>query len=115
MGKPSKPSAKKPWQALTRWPWPGNIRELENFLERAVILTRGPVLYVPLAELEIQEEQEGQDWENPTLQAAEREHILRALREAKGQIGGSDWRRRSAWPETHHAKFQNKEARHRAK
>jgi len=40
-------------QALVRWPWPGNIRELENFLERAVILTRGPVLYVPLAELQM--------------------------------------------------------------
>jgi PAS domain S-box-containing protein len=75
-------------EALTRWSWPGNIRELENFLERAVILTRGPVLFVPLAELEIQETQDGQDWENPTLQAAEREHILRVLREAQGQIGG---------------------------
>ena len=39
--------------ALVEWKWPGNIRELENLLERAVILTRGPVLYVPLAELEI--------------------------------------------------------------
>ncbi len=33
--------------ALARWKWPGNIRELENFLERAVILSRGPVLHVP--------------------------------------------------------------------
>jgi len=74
--------------ALARWQWPGNIRELENFLERAVILTRGPVLYVPLAELEIAEQQDLPEWENPTLQAAEREHILRALREAQGQIGG---------------------------
>ena len=40
-------------EALTRWKWPGNIRELENLIERAVILTRGPVLYVPLTELEI--------------------------------------------------------------
>ena len=39
-------------EALTRWPWPGNIRELENLIERAVILTRGPVLRVPLAELQ---------------------------------------------------------------
>jgi DNA-binding NtrC family response regulator len=74
--------------ALVRWKWPGNIRELENFLERAVILTRGPVLFVPLAELETQEAQGDQDWDNPTLQAAEREHILRVLREAQGQIGG---------------------------
>ena len=79
-------------EALVRWRWPGNIRELENFLERAVILTRGSVLYVPLAELETEEEHEREkaELENPTLQAAEREHILRVLRETKGQIGGDD-------------------------
>jgi formate hydrogenlyase transcriptional activator len=77
-------------EALTRWHWPGNIRELENFLERAVILTRGPVLYVPLAELEIQGAKVSEELENPTLQAAEREHILRVLRDAEGQIGGPD-------------------------
>jgi len=78
-------------EALVNWKWPGNIRELENFLERAVILTRGPELYVPLAELEaLEEEDEDEDVPvNPTLQAAEREHILRALREAKGVIGGA--------------------------
>jgi PAS domain S-box-containing protein len=77
--------------ALVRSPWPGNIRELENFLERAVILTRGPVLYVPLAELETEGRGiEGDAEENPTLEAAEREHILRVLREAGGQIGGPD-------------------------
>jgi formate hydrogenlyase transcriptional activator len=75
--------------ALVAWKWPGNIRELENFLERAVILSRGPVLYVPLAEIEdIGEEEDDTESANPTLQAAEREHILRTLREAKGMIGG---------------------------
>jgi DNA-binding NtrC family response regulator len=88
MGKRIESIPEEAMEALTRWSWPGNIRELENFLERAVILTRGPVLFVPLAELEIQETQDGQDWENPTLKAAEREHILRVLREAQGQIGG---------------------------
>jgi PAS domain S-box-containing protein len=76
--------------ALVAWKWPGNIRELENFLERAVILSRGPQLHVPLAELEAMKE-EDEDYEaatNPTLHAAERDHILRALREAKGIIGG---------------------------
>src|SRR6201988_4345257 len=51
-------------QALCRWPWPGNIRELENFLERAVILTRGTVLYVPLAELETKVAEEQAEIEN---------------------------------------------------
>ena len=79
-------------EALKHWKWPGNIRELENFLERAVILSRGPVLYVPTAEIEeAEEEPEDSDVPtNPTLQAAEREHILRALREARGMVGGAN-------------------------
>ena len=80
-------------EALTRWKWPGNIRELENFLERAVILSRGTVLHVPLAEIEAMDDEEEDDERavdsNPTLRAAEREHILRTLREAKGMIGGT--------------------------
>jgi DNA-binding NtrC family response regulator len=82
--------------ALVHWKWPGNIRELENMLERAVILTRGPVLYVPLAELESplgEDEEEGFEQETgepATLHAAEREHILKVLRECKGLIGGAD-------------------------
>jgi PAS domain S-box-containing protein len=77
-------------EALVAWKWPGNIRELENFLERAVILSKGPVLHVPLTELEMMEDEEEDAAvpSNPTLQAAERDHILRALREAKGMIGG---------------------------
>ena len=51
MGKHIERIPEETMAALVRWRWPGNIRELENFLERAVILTRGPVLYVPLAEL----------------------------------------------------------------
>jgi DNA-binding NtrC family response regulator len=76
--------------ALAAWKWPGNIRELENFLERAVILSRGPQLHVPLAELEaVEAEEEAYEAAtNPTLHAAERDHIVRALREAKGIIGG---------------------------
>ena len=75
-------------QALVRWQWPGNIRELENFLERAVILTRGSVLYVPLVELKIQDELKNVVRADSTLEIAEREYILHVLREAKGQIGG---------------------------
>ena len=92
MGKNITTIPEQTMQDLCRWPWPGNIRELENFLERAVILTRGSELYVPLAELEtkVAEEEEELERTNPTLHAAEREHILRVLRETKGQIGGAD-------------------------
>jgi PAS domain S-box-containing protein len=90
MGKTIESIPEETMQALVRWRWPGNIRELENFLERAVILTRGPVLYVPLAELQMEEDLEDAVEQNPTLEAAEREHILRTLREAKGVIGGED-------------------------
>jgi transcriptional regulator with GAF, ATPase, and Fis domain len=57
-----------------------------------VILTRGRVLYVPLAELEteVKEAFESDAAESSTLHEAEREHILRVLRETDGQIGGSD-------------------------
>ena len=73
-------------QALTRWDWPGNIRELENFIERAVILTKGPLLRAPLAELEFPEQPNLPG--ASTLEATEREHILRVLRESKGKIAG---------------------------
>jgi PAS domain S-box-containing protein len=90
MGKTIETIPPEAMDALVAWKWPGNIRELENFLERAVILTRGPVLYVPLAEIEAMQEEEEDDtaFVNPTLQAAELETILRALRDAKGVIGG---------------------------
>ena len=74
-------------QALTRWDWPGNIRELENFIERAVILTKGPTLRAPLAELEMPEDSTAQT--DSTLQSAAREHILGVLRETRGVIGGA--------------------------
>ena len=88
MGKSIEIVPEETMDALKRWKWPGNIRELENLLERAVILTRGSVLYVPLAELEIEQEDEAVEMESPTLRVAEREHILRVLREVRGHIGG---------------------------
>jgi PAS domain S-box-containing protein len=90
MGKVIETIPQEAMDALVRWSWPGNIRELENFLERAVILTRGAALYVPLAELQSEDEEDGAGGSSPTLHAAEREHILRVLRECKGQIGGDD-------------------------
>jgi formate hydrogenlyase transcriptional activator len=72
--------------AMLGWDWPGNIRELENFIERSVILTQGSVLVAPLSELNpIAPAEKNTD---ESLEAAEREHILRALRESHGQIGG---------------------------
>jgi len=77
---------KRTMEALIEWEWPGNVRELENFIERSVILTQGSVLVAPLSELApIRTEEKSVD---ETLEATEREHILRALRECHGQIGG---------------------------
>src|SRR5262249_5111848 len=71
---------------LSRYAWPGNVRELENLIERSVILTQGTDLHVPIRELQT---------DNPvsfnspaTLEEAEREQIVRALRETKWVIGG---------------------------
>ena len=73
-------------KALTRWSWPGNVRELENFIERAVILTKGPALRIPFAELEAAAADPSDG--DSTLESTEREHILRVLRETKGLIAG---------------------------
>jgi PAS domain S-box-containing protein len=73
-------------EVLRKWSWPGNIRELENFIERAVILTQGPTLRAPLSELEALDAPPSEL--DPSLENAEREHILRVLRETKGMIGG---------------------------
>jgi formate hydrogenlyase transcriptional activator len=68
---------------LCRWSWPGNIRELQNVIERAVILSRGPVLTVPRVEFEAPTTSAA-----VTLEDAEREHILRALADTNWVIGG---------------------------
>ncbi len=75
-------------EVLERWHWPGNVRELENFIERAVILSPGTVLRAPLSELASADESEQEPVEISTLEATERELILRALRETKGVVAG---------------------------
>jgi formate hydrogenlyase transcriptional activator len=102
-------------KGLTAWEWPGNIRELENFIERAVILTRSKSLEAPLAELRRPNTQEpavampssGKEdiarivketlhILNKSKSAADertrkqREEIERALGESKGRVGGAD-------------------------
>jgi formate hydrogenlyase transcriptional activator len=73
-------------EALTRYHWPGNVRELENLIERAVILSRGPTLHVPLPGDRLPGEAPAAA--PVTLVAAEREHILRTLRETNWVIAG---------------------------
>jgi formate hydrogenlyase transcriptional activator len=79
----------KTMEMLVRWDWPGNIRELENFVERSVILTPGSVLRAPLAELQTAVDQ-GNGGSSESLRDKERERILRTLRECHGKLGGPD-------------------------
>ena len=97
-------------KGLTAWEWPGNIRELENFIERAVILTRGKALEVPLTELRKTETETAVDAvvnkkraarkafsSGPDINAGaeeyerkQREEIIQALTACKGRVGGTD-------------------------
>jgi formate hydrogenlyase transcriptional activator len=102
-------------KGLTAWDWPGNIRELENFIERTVLLTRGKSLEAPLAELRKPNVQEARHASvetdeddiarivRQTISALngntpvtdehgrrQREEIERALAESKGRVGGAD-------------------------
>ena len=99
-------------KGLTAWDWPGNIRELENFIERAVILTRGKSLEAPLSELRkhgieapaVQTPQDdiarivketitalnGKKDFSDEFAKKQREEIIQALTESKGRVGGAD-------------------------
>jgi formate hydrogenlyase transcriptional activator len=86
--------------ALVSYPWPGNVRELQNVIERAVILSAGSSLQIPLGDLQSAATQApastaaaatqapAPTGEAVTLADAEREHILGALRETGGVVGG---------------------------
>jgi formate hydrogenlyase transcriptional activator len=73
--------------SLSRYHWPGNVRELENVIERAVILSVGPVLKVPLSDLK-ERTIPSSSTKNDTLEEAERKHILSALEETRWVLGG---------------------------
>ena len=79
---------KEAMAALTNAPWPGNIRELENFIERAVILTRGSELRVPLKELK--RPSVASATSGSTFEDAERQAIVEALKAAGGKISGPE-------------------------
>jgi formate hydrogenlyase transcriptional activator len=70
--------------AMSQYHWPGNIRELQNFIERAVILSTASTLHVPVRELK----RGGVGGNVVTLEAAERDAIVRALRDAGGKVAG---------------------------
>ncbi len=80
----------KAMEILSRYHWPGNIRELENLIERAVILTQGEALVIPLAELKAAPQfTKLSPQPTDTLQNVEHDHILQALRETKWVVGGA--------------------------
>jgi formate hydrogenlyase transcriptional activator len=72
-------------EALKRHDWPGNIRELQNFIERSIILTRGSELRAPIAELTRSEIQADRV---RTLEDANRSHIKATLRDTSWVVGG---------------------------
>ena len=87
MRKRIKSIPKAAMEALTAAPWPGNIRELENFIERAVILTQGDELNVPISELKRSAVRSSAS--ASTFHDAERQTIIDALKAASGRIAGN--------------------------
>jgi len=74
--------------ALIRYPWPGNIREMQNVIERAVILSRGPVLHVPSSDLKSRISETDDSNGLATLEEMERKHILSVLEQTRWVFGG---------------------------
>jgi len=79
-------------EAMVRYSWPGNIRELQNVIERAVIVSKGPVLSVPVVELksDVATKPVSRNQENlhDVLEEAERAQILHALEHAHWVVAG---------------------------
>jgi formate hydrogenlyase transcriptional activator len=91
MNKPIETIPSDAMHALTKYEWPGNIRELQNFIERAVILSTGTVLQPPIAELKLPLEAPPSIARTTnSLDDAQREHIVQVLREARWVLGGSN-------------------------
>ena len=83
MGKQIESIPEQAMEALVNADWPGNIRQLENFIERCVILTQGDELNVPRIELTCSAASAAS-----TFEQAERQVIIQALRAASGRIAG---------------------------
>jgi formate hydrogenlyase transcriptional activator len=86
MDKPIDHIAPDTMSALTSYPWPGNIRELQNFIERSVIMTSGNVLQPPLATL--QSSTGAESLGAVTLEDAERDHIRKILEQTRWVVAG---------------------------
>jgi formate hydrogenlyase transcriptional activator len=86
MGKQIEHIAPETMSALTSHQWPGNIRELQNFIERSVILTSGNILHPPLASLK--NGVEAQSLGAITLEDAERDHIRKTLEQTRWVVAG---------------------------
>src|SRR6185503_6621406 len=79
--------SQKSMESLSRYSWPGNIRELQNVIERAVVLAKGPVVQIDDSMLRADEVADGSSMID-TLENHERHHILRALSETGWVIHG---------------------------
>jgi formate hydrogenlyase transcriptional activator len=88
MGRPAPSIPDTVMSALVRWNWPGNIRELQNVIERAVILSSGTSLVLPLEALPVRASRRSSPAPARTFSDAERDTILRALRESGGVVAG---------------------------
>jgi formate hydrogenlyase transcriptional activator len=89
MGRPIETIPASVMDALVRYPWPGNIREMQNVIERAVILSPGPALHIPANDLMPGTAPVDMPAGAPvTLADAERNHIVRALRAAHWVLRG---------------------------
>ena len=73
--------------AIVRYPWPGNIRELQNVIERTVILSSGSELKVPMADLKVRGADNGSNG-ILTLEEMERRHILSVLEQSNWVLSG---------------------------
>ena len=88
MRRPIESVPKETMAALVAYHWPGNIRELQNLIERAVILSRGSSLEIPLGELKQAAKTANHTNGGASLETVERDHILKVLGDAKWVIGG---------------------------
>ncbi len=73
-------------EAMVAYPWPGNVRQLQNFIEHGVIVSAGPLFDPPLSQLRTQKT--GAPKNSKTLEDATRDHVLQTLEETRWVVGG---------------------------